>query len=57
MHVWMLTGDNGYTARTVGMNCGILSDMQVLTIDSQEIPSSRPVGPYQLIINGAFVGN
>jgi P-type E1-E2 ATPase len=26
IHVWMLTGDNGYTALTVGKNCGIISE-------------------------------
>lgn len=26
MNVWMLTGDNGYTARTVAVNCGLISN-------------------------------
>ena len=35
----MLTGDNGYTARTVAINCGLINaDVKTLSIKSDVIP-------------------
>lgn len=56
MHVWMLTGDNGYTARTVAVNCGlIIPDIETVRVTTAEIPNIPPKDQYQVLIEGSFV--
>lgn len=55
MHTWMLTGDNGYTARSVAVNCGlILNDVAIVSIKTSEIPEI-PTQVYQVLIEGIQV--
>ena len=54
MHVWMLTGDNGSTAKSVAIKCGIFSDIPIVEIDSLK-SRDIPLEPYQVIINGTFI--